>query len=99
MAGPSTGPSSIGMPTMLITRPIRCGPAARARMVCPIGRIMPPPRPCSTRKKMRLLDDHARPQSAEPMMNSVSDVMYIRLAPKRSIAQPVIGMLIASASR
>ena len=32
-------------------------------------------------------------------MNSVSEIRYIRLAPNRSIVQPVSGMTIASASR
>jgi len=34
-SGPNTGASSIGTPITLITRPIRCGPAAWARMVLP----------------------------------------------------------------
>ena len=46
------GPSSIGTPTTLITRPMRCGPAAWARVIIPIGMIIPPARPCRTRKAM-----------------------------------------------
>src|SRR5262249_60733508 len=36
LAGRTIGASSRGTPTMLITRPIRFGPAAWARIVCPI---------------------------------------------------------------
>jgi hypothetical protein len=57
-SGPNTGASSIGTPITLITRPIRCGPAAWARMVCPMGRIIPAPSPCSTRKA---ISDPSRP--------------------------------------
>ena len=52
------GAMSIGTPTTPITRPIRCGPAACVRIICPTGMIMPPPRPCRTRKAM---SDLARP--------------------------------------
>ena len=50
--GPKIGPSSIGMPSTAITRPIRSGPAARVMIVMPSGISMPPPRPCSTRNAM-----------------------------------------------
>ena len=41
--------------------------------------------------------DHARPERIEPQRNSASDSMYRRFVPKRSAAQPVIGMTVASA--
>ena len=83
----------------LITRPMRCGPAARASMDCPTGRIMPPPSPCRTRKAMSELADQARPHRLEPMRNTVSESMNIRLCPNRSMAHPVTGMTMASARR
>ena len=83
----------------LMTRPMRCGPAARASIDCPTGSSMPPPIPCRTRKAMRELADQARPHRLEPMMNRVSESMNTRLAPKRSTAHPVTGMTTASASR
>jgi hypothetical protein len=88
-----------GTPITAITRPSRLGPAAWARIVCIIGTIMPPPIPCTIRKPIRLPADQARPQSMEPAVKSVIERIHIGLAPKRSIAQPVAGMTIASASR
>ena len=47
--GPKTGARMIGTPIALITRAMFFGPAARTRIIWPIGISMPPPRPCSTR--------------------------------------------------
>ena len=58
--GPKMGPMTMGTPMMLITRPMRCGPAARARMDWPTGSSMPPPMPWSTRKAMSESADQAR---------------------------------------
>ena len=61
--------------------------------------IMPPPKPCRTRKKISDSADQARPHSAEPMPNSATETIHTRLAPKRSDIQPVSGITVASASR
>ncbi len=92
------GPISIGTPTMPITRPMRCGPAAWDKIVMPAGMIMPPPRPCRTRKPISDSADHAMPDSAEPARKRPIEMMYKRLVPKRSAAQPVSGITVASAS-
>ncbi len=91
------GPSSIGTPSTAITRPMRCGPAARVMIAMPTGISMPPPRPCRTRKVMSEPMFHAVLHSADPSTNSTSAVMYIRRAPYRSAAQPLSGMTVASA--
>ncbi|HEX3318720.1 MAG TPA: hypothetical protein VHR88_11910 [Solirubrobacteraceae bacterium] len=83
----------------LMTRPMRAGPAARASMVWPTGMITPPPKPCRMRKKMSEPADHAAPLSTEPPMNRMSAPNHSRRTPKRSIAQPVIGITSDSASR
>ena len=83
---------------MLITRPIRLGPAASAIISCPIGRSIPPPAPWTTRKTTSSVVDSAWPQSAEPAVNRISDVRYTCLAPKRRAAQPLTGITAASAS-
>ena len=62
------------------------------------GMIMPPPKPCRMRKKISDSADQARPQSTEPTVNRPSESMYKRLVPKRSDAQPVNGITVASAS-
>ena len=58
-----------------ITRPTRCGPAARVRIVMPAGMSMPPPRPCSTRKAISDPADQASPDSTEPPTNSAIEIM------------------------
>ena len=67
--GPRIGPSIIGTPMIAITRPTRCGPAARVRIVMPAGISMPPPRPCRTRKTISDSADQAAPDRAEPARN------------------------------
>ena len=99
MTGPRIGPSTMGTPMMLMTRPMRWGPAARARMDWPTGSSMPPPMPWTTRKAMSELADQARPHRLEPMTKSVSEVIQTNFAPKRSTAQPETGMTVARASR
>ena len=99
MTGPRIGPSTMGTPMMLITRPMRCGPAARARIDWPTGSSMPPPMPWTTRKAMSEFADQATPHRHEPTTNRLSEVIQTNLAPKRSTAHPVMGMTTARASR
>ena len=89
----------MGTPMMLMTRPMRWGPAARARIDWPTGSSMPPPMPCSTRKAMSELADQATPHRHEPTMKRLSEVIQTNFAPKRSTAQPVTGMTRERASR
>ena len=98
--GPRTGPMTMGTPMMLMTRPMRCGPAARAKMDWPTGSSMPPPMPWSTRKSDERVGRpgqaaQARAEDEEEDARSAT----CRLAPKRSTAQPVTGVTMASASR
>ena len=61
--------------------------------------IMPPPTPCSTRNSTSEVVEAASAHSPEPSVNSTSETMYTRLAPKRRAAQPVTGITAASDSR
>jgi hypothetical protein len=61
--------------------------------------IMPPPKPCRNRKTISDSGDQARPHSADATPNSATEIIHIRSAPKRSDAQPVSGITVASASR
>ena len=79
MTGPMIGPRTMGTPMMLMTRPMRCGPAARARIDWPTGSNMPPPMPWSTRKKMSELADQARPQRLEPRTKRAVEVIQMPL--------------------
>ena len=99
ITGPITGPITMGTPMMLMTRPMRRGPAARARIDCPTGSNMPPPMPWTTRKAMRESADQARPHRLEPSTKSPVEYIQIDLAPNRSTAHPVTGVTRASASR
>ena len=99
MTGPRTGPITVGTPMTLMTLPMRCGPAARARIDWPMGRIMPPPSPCATRNTISDGADQATPHNTDPAMKRVSEIIHIRLAPTRSTAQPVTGMTRAKASK
>nr|WP_255523311.1 hypothetical protein [Blastococcus sp. TML/M2B] len=92
------GPSSIGMPSTAMSRPIRSGPAARVMIVMPSGISMPPPRPCRTRKAISISIEVATAHSTEPAVNRNSAARYSRLVPNRSAAQPVSGMTVARAS-
>src|SRR5262249_60808223 len=90
--GPSTGASMAGTPTAAITRARRFGPAAWARIVCISGRIRPPPMPCTTRKRIRLPADQARPQSIEPAVNPAVEVVHIGFGPKACDGPPPAGL-------
>ena len=73
--GPMIGASITGIAVMPMIRPIRCGPAAFAIIIWPTGRIIPPPMPWSTRKKMSSFVDPARPQSTELAVKMASERM------------------------
>jgi hypothetical protein len=83
---------------MAISRPIRLGPAARVMIVIPSGISIPPPRPWTTRKPISMPIELAAAHSADPAVNITSAIMYSRLVPNRSAAQPVSGMTVASES-
>lgn len=97
--GPSTGPVEPTIPITPITRPMRAGPAARASRVSIRGSRIPAPKPCTTRKRMRVPMFQARPEAIDPAMNSTRPNSHNRLPPTRSTAHAVTGMVTVSASR
>ena len=99
ITGPAMGASSIGMPTTLITRPMRRGPAACRRIVWPTGMISPAPAPWMTRAAISDSIDVAAPARHEPTVKRASDAIQARFVPKRALAQPLSGIVLASASR
>lgn len=54
--------------------------------------------PWKMRKAMRLPVDHATPHNAEPATKMINETIQERRAPKRWKAQPLTGMVIATAS-
>ena len=65
----------------------------------PIGMSIPPPMPCNTRKKISSGRFCAMPHAIDASVNSAMVTRYRRLVPKRSVAQPVIGITAPWASR
>ena len=57
-----------------MTRPRFSLPAALTRIICPTGMIMPPPMPCSTRKKISDPADQASPHIAEPTVKTRTEI-------------------------
>lgn len=82
---------------MLITRPIRSGPASRTSIVCPTGISVPPPNPCRTRNAISEGTDQASPHSSDPPMNSPSETSHIVRAPNRRTDHAVSGIAIERA--
>lgn len=76
-----------------------CPPAALTASVCISGKISPAPKPCSTRKPIRLAPFHAAAHSTEASTNSTSAAIQTRLPPQRRSAHPVTGIATATASR
>lgn len=63
------------------------------------GTIMPPPSPCRTRNAMRLPADQAVAHNVEPIRKIVSALSHTVRLPYLSTSRPVVGMVIAIASR
>ena len=97
--GPAIGPRIIGTPTMLITRPIRSGPATLASIIIPTGIVAPPATPCSTRNAISISIEVAAAHSADALANTSSEPKYSRRAPNRRASQPVVEIDAASPSR
>jgi hypothetical protein len=60
--------------------------------------IIPPPNPWRTRNTISDAVDQARPHSADPSVNRITDAIHSRRAPTFSAAHPVTGITAASAS-
>ena len=68
-------------------------------MIIPIGMIMPPANPWSTRNPISDSALQATPQRPLVTTNAATMVIHTRFGPKRSAAHPVSGIAVASASR
>ena len=78
---------------------MRSGPAAWASVIIPTGMIIPPAKPCSTRKPISDSALHARPHRPLVTTKAATAVIHTRRGPNRSAAHPVSGIAVASASR
>ena len=95
--GPPIGASNMGMLRIDIRRPSRQGPASRVKIMNPSGNSIPPPMPCTIRKRISDTMFHASAHSSEPRVNATTEPMNSRLVPNRSAAQPVTGITVAKA--
>ena len=68
------------------------GGKARNSMAMPTGVSMPPPTPCSTRKKMSCSMVVEKPHAADPAVNAASANRNVRLVPNRSPSHPLVGI-------
>lgn len=82
-----------------MTRPRLSPPAAWTTSVDINGTSTPPATPWTARNAIRLPALHARLDSTEPTRNSASAAIHSRLLPSTRCAQPVMGMVTASANR
>ena len=97
--GPSTGPISAGVVTQAMALTKSRLAMLRTSTMRPTGVIMAPPMPCTMRAITKSVSE---PDSAQPIEPSTNTAMAARntvRAPKRSAAQPLAGMKIASDSR
>ena len=73
--GPMAGASTTAMPYTANAMPRLRGSKVSARIACSLGARPPPPRPCSTRKKMSSPRLGATPQRNELMVKSATQIM------------------------
>ena len=69
------------------------------RMACDNGCRPPPHAPCITRQAMRKGRLGARPQKNDAMVNPLTENSSRRFRPKRPASQPVMGKIMALATR
>ena len=70
-----------------------------SRMAWESGTSPAPQAPCSSRKITISLRFCATPHSAEARVKPTIEVMTTRLMPKRPASQPLIGVMMAEATR
>src|SRR3990170_5751920 len=97
--GPITGPISAGMVSQASAEMSSALGTERKMTRRPTGTIMAPPMPWMMRNKMKSGSDWAKPQAAEPSVNTIMAARNTVRAPKRSATQPLSGMKTASDKR
>ena len=93
------GPMRPGIDRNAITLSKSCLGMPRTSNILPTGTIMAPPMPCTTRQTTSSPSVPERAQVSELRVKTMTDDMNMRLAPKRSAAQPLIGTNTAAASK
>ena len=99
MIGPLAGATAAGTTMMPAAFERSSGGNARQSVEKATGESMPPPTPCRMRKAMSDSMLQASAQSSEAAENTASANMKTFFVPKRSPAQPLIGMKTARLSR
>jgi hypothetical protein len=99
ITGPSIGPSASGRLIVAIRLLLARPPAALTPRVCISGKIRPAPKPCRTRKPIRLAAFQDSADRTDPATKITSAAIQARLPPHRLSAHPVTGITTAIASR
>ena len=79
--------------------PRSCGGKASSRTACDSGCSAPPVAPCMMRNKISVPSVGASPQRNDDTVKPTTDSISSRLRPKRVASQPVIGRMMALATR
>ncbi len=97
--GPITGPISAGMVSQASAEMSSDFGTVRRITSRPTGTIIAPPMPWMMRNRTKSGSPCAKPQAAEPSVNTTMAARKTLRAPKRSATQPLNGMNTASDRR
>ncbi len=97
--GPQIGPINAGMVRSDMALSRRSFSMLRTTISRPTGVIMAPPMPCRMRAATKSCSECDSAQPIEPSTKTAIAIRNTLRAPKRSAAQPLAGMKIASDSR
>src|SRR5262245_1523950 len=86
-------------PQKPIALPRSCGGNASSRTACDSGCSAPPVAPCRIRKTISVHRFGARPQRNDAVVKPITDIISRFLRPNNPASQPVIGRMIALATR
>ena len=93
------GATTMPRPQNPIALPRSCGSKDSSSTACDSGCSAPPVAPCRMRKKINELRFGAMPQRNDDTVKPVTDIISSRLRPNVAASQPVIGRMIALATR
>ena len=80
--GPIVGPTMTPTPNIACPMPTSRGGNASNSVDCAVESSAPPPRPCTTRQKIRPPNEVADPQKNDAATNTRIDPVRYRLRPK-----------------
>jgi len=97
--GPTIGATITPTPKSAMAMPCSFTGKVSSKIACDKGCMPPPPKPCKTRKNIKLERFQALPQKKELMVKSETENRRYFLRPKNRASHPVIGITIAFDTR